>query len=164
MDDLRMTIVDECFMAAPADACLRVAADVERWPEILPHYRYVRFDRKDGFGQGRVEMSAWREFGGPLRWPTRWVSEMHLDKDAPAVHYRHVDGITRGMEVTWAFQARARGTHVRLTHTWDGPDWPLIGRFAWRHVIAPHFVSFIASRTLAGVAAEAERVSRPAHA
>jgi hypothetical protein len=55
-----------------------------------------------------------------------------------------------------------RGTHVRITHAWDGPRWPLIGGLAWQLVIGPHFVSFIAGRTLAGVAREAERRVRSA--
>jgi len=29
-------------MHAPADRIFALAADVERWPERLPHYRYVR--------------------------------------------------------------------------------------------------------------------------
>lgn len=152
-----MTIVDERFMAAPADTCFHVAADVERWPDILPHYRHVRFHERRGFGHGRVEMAAWRDFAGPLRWPTWWVSDMRAEPDTPAVHYTHVDGITRGMDVIWSFEPRDHGTHVRILHTWDGPEWPVIGDFAWRQVIAPRFVSVIASRTLAGVAAEAER-------
>lgn len=155
-----MTLTDMKLMHAPADACFRVAADVERWPEILGHYRLVRFHEKEDFGTGRVEMAAWRVFAGPLRYPTWWVSEMSVDPDEPAVHYRHVDGITRGMIVKWAFQAVAADkTLVVLTHAWDGPGWPLVGGFAWRHVIGPHFVSAIARRTLAGVAAEAERIA-----
>ena len=154
-----MTIVDERFIAAPAESCFRVAADVERWPEILPHYRYVRFLRKRGFGTGTVAMSATRDFGGPLRWPTWWTSEMRVEADKPAVHYRHIAGITRGMTVTWSFAPRSNGTHVVITHTWSGPRWPLIGGFAWKHVIAPYFVSAIARRTLAGVAAAAEQAN-----
>jgi ribosome-associated toxin RatA of RatAB toxin-antitoxin module len=153
-----MTIVDERFIAAPAGSCFRVAADVERWPDILPHYRYVRFLEKDTFGRGVVAMSAWRDFGGPLRWPTWWTSQMRAEPDVPAVHYQHIAGITRGMTVTWSFVPRTGGTHVSITHEWHGPPWPLIGGIAWKHVIAPFFVSVIAQRTLAGVAAEAERV------
>lgn len=153
-----MTTTDIHVMRAPADDCFNVAADVERWPEILPHYRWVHFHEKRGFGNGRVEMAAWRDFLGPLRYPTWWVSEMRVDVTEPAVYYRHVDGITRGMNVKWAFQSLpGRTTRVVLTHSWSGPSWPLIGGIAWRHVIGPHFVSAIARRTLAGVAAEAER-------
>jgi hypothetical protein len=155
-----MTITDELVMRAPADLCFRVAADVERWPTILPHYRWVRFRERRAFATGRVEMAAWRDFGGPARYPTWWVSEMSCDGAEPAVYYRHVEGVTRGMNVKWSFAPASDGTHVRITHAWDGPPWPLVGDLAWRHIIAPHFVSAIASRTLAGVAAEAERLAR----
>ncbi|MGH7575439.1 MAG: SRPBCC family protein [Longimicrobiales bacterium] len=154
-----MKIVDELFMHARADVCFDVAADVERWPDVLSHYRWVRFLDKRGFGHGRVEMAAWREFVGPARYPTWWVSEMRSDAAEPAVYYRHVRGVTTGMDVKWAFRPTDAGTHVRITHDWRGPAWPLIGRFSWQHVIAPHFVSAIAGRTLRGVAAEAERLS-----
>ena len=152
-----MIRIDEHLTHAPRDVCYQVGADVERWPDILPHYRYVRFQRKEGFATGRVEMSAWRGFAGPLRWPTWWVSEMTTDPSLPVVRYTHVDGITKGMDVVWEFENHARGTLVRIIHEWDGPRWPLIGRFAADHVIGPHFVSVIARRTLAGVTAEAER-------
>lgn len=155
-----MTTVDERLMAAPVDVCFRVAADVERWPHILPHYRWVRFHEKKAFGTGRVEMAAWRDFAGPVRYPTWWVSDMHLDTSEPAMHFTHVDGITRGMEVKWSFTARSDGTHVCITHAWQGPRWPLIGGAAWRLVIGPHFVSAIAARTLRGIGAEAERRAR----
>jgi ribosome-associated toxin RatA of RatAB toxin-antitoxin module len=151
-----MTTVDERIIAAPPDLCFRVAADVERWPDILPHYRFVKRHSADR-GSGRVEMSAWRDFVGPVRYPTWWLSDMRLEPDEPAIYFVHVDGVTRRMDVKWSFQPHPAGAHVRITHAWDGPRWPLIGGFAWKHVIGPHFVSFIAARTLAGVAREAER-------
>ena len=51
-------------------------------------------------------------------------------------------------------------TRVCISHAWPGPPWPLVGRLAWQHVIAPYFVRAIAQRTLAGVAAEAARQNR----
>ena len=152
-----MTIIDEHVIRAPADVCFRVAADVERWPEILPHYRWVRFHDKQSFGHGVVEMAAWRNFGGPVKYPTWWVSQMRVANDEPAVYYKHIDGITRGMDVKWEFHARKDETFVRLYHTWDGPAWPLISSLAAEWVILPHFVSAIAQKTLAGVARAAER-------
>lgn len=152
-----MIRLDERLVQAPPETCFRVAADVERWPEILPHYRWVRFHEKTGFGTGRVEMAAWRDFGGPLRYPTWWVSDMEIDQDVPVVRYTHVDGITRGMDVRWEFHPTGQGTLVRVIHEWDGPGWPLIGGFAARRVIGPLFVSAIARRTLLGVGTEAER-------
>jgi hypothetical protein len=143
---------------APAQICFQVAADVERWPNILPHYRWVRFHRRDDFGHGLVEMSAFRDFPGGVRYPTWWMSDMRSDSEEPAVYYRHVRGITRGMDVKWSFQPRADGsTFVRIVHEWNGPEWPLISGIAANLVIGPHFVSAIAQRTLAGVGREAER-------
>lgn len=153
-----MTRIDEERTAAPVEACFRAGADVEAWPRILPHYRWVRFRKKDGFAQGVVEMAAWRPFG-VIGYPTWWVSEMWHDPDAPAVFYRHVDGITRGMDVRWEFRPDGDGTHIRIVHEWDGPRWPVIGKVAARAVIGPVFVSAIAARTLRGVAAEARRLA-----
>lgn len=152
-----MRTVDEEHCNAPPDLCFRVAADVEGWPRILSHYRWVRFQRKDGFAEGLVEMAAWRPFG-PLKYPTWWVSEMRHDPDGRRVLYKHVDGITRGMDVRWEVRPLpGGGSHLRIVHEWEGPDWPFVGPLAADLVIGPHFVSHIAGRTLAGVRREAER-------
>lgn len=148
--------VDERISTAPPDLCFRTAADVERWPEILPHYRWVRFHRRDGFASGRVEMAAWRRFG-PLAYPTWWMSEMRHDPAARTVTYRHVDGITRGMDVVWEVTELEEGrTRLRIVHRWGGPGWPIVGTWAAEAVIGPHFISHIARKTLAGVARAAE--------
>ena len=152
-----MIRIDERATQASPDHVYRTAADVERWPDVLPHYRWVRFREKRGFADGIVEMAAWRDFGGPLRWPTWWLSEMDSDPAVPIVRYRHIDGITKGMDVRWEFiSAVGGGTLVRIVHEWDGPDWPLISGIAANAVIGPHFVSAIAERTLAGICAAAE--------
>jgi ribosome-associated toxin RatA of RatAB toxin-antitoxin module len=131
------------------------AADVERWPDWLAHYRSVRVLERRGPDAALVEMAAWRPFG-PLRWPTWWVSEMTIEREAPRVRYRHVRGITTGMDVAWEFAPHPDGTLVTITHWWDGPPWPLIRRPAALWVIGPVFVHGIASRTLAGIARAAE--------
>lgn len=149
-----MRTVDRVRMRAPVDRVLAAAADVERWPEILSHYRWVRMlERRDG--GGLVEMAAWRPFG-VLRYPTWWVSEMRVDPAAPAVHYRHVRGITTGMDVVWRLEPRDDETEVTIVHEWTGPRWPLIGRPAANWVIGPVFIHGIASRTLAGIARAVE--------
>lgn len=160
---------NELVVEAPTDVTFRTAADVERWPEILPHYRWVTFHRKDGFGRGRVEMAAHRYFG-PVPYPTWWVSEMAADPGERVIRYRHVDGITEGMEVEWRLTpagdagdgdgAGPDRTRVVIVHEWDGPGWPLIGRFAAERVIGPHFVHVVADRTLAGIRDRAEREAR----
>ena len=151
-----MIQVDRRDVRAPLQRVFACAADVERWPEWLAHYRWVRFleRRPDG---GLVEMAAWRSFG-PLRYPTWWVSEMRVDRDAPAVRYRHVRGITRGMDVAWTFASAGEDSvTVTITHRWNGPPWPLVRAAAAGLVIGPLFIHAVAQRTLAGIARTAER-------
>lgn len=150
-------IVDTLWTPASPERVFRHAADVERWPAILPHYRSVRFRRSGGEGHRVVEMAADRPFG-LLNWPTWWVSEMWVTPPRREVRYRHIEGITRGMEVLWSVESEAGGTRASIVHQWDGPAWPLIRGPAARWVIMPVFVHGIASRTLAGIgrAAEAE--------
>lgn len=179
-----LTTVDELVVRAPPGIIFDLARDVEHWPDHLPHYRYVRFDEKSNDGGGIVEMSANRPFG-PLGWPTWWRSVMRVhgaggasprsgapsltmtqaaelpplanSAAAPAVRFRHIGGITTGMDVEWTFSPAEAGTLVRIVHVWDGPGWPMIGKFAATAVIGPVFVHGIASRTLAGLGREAER-------
>jgi uncharacterized membrane protein len=154
-----MRTVDRTHMRAPMDRVFQAAADVERWPELLSHYRWVRMlERRPGGGV--VEMAAWRPFG-PVGYPTWWVSEMRLDHATPAVHYRHIDGITTGMDVVWQFVAGGGGTEVSIVHEWSGPAWPLISKPAAELVIGPVFVHGIASRTLAGIKRHVETGDRP---
>jgi hypothetical protein len=147
--------VDEIVVRAPLDACFQAGADVERWPARLPHYRWVRFQRRDGFGQGRVEMAARRPFG-PLSYPVWWVSEMTVDADRPAVRYRHVAGVTTGMDVEWTFADLGDGsTGITIVHEWDdGPHWPVpspLRRAVADRVIGPVFIHHVAARTLRGI-------------
>jgi hypothetical protein len=175
--------VDEILIRAPLERVFQVASGIECWPAILPHYRWVRFlHRRDG--GGTVEMAAWRPFG-LLRYPVWWVSEMTVDRRACEVRYRHVRGITRGMDVVWrlvpqrnvlqdsalpspSFRVGTRsGTAqpetvlVTVVHEWRGPAWPLVGPLAASLVIGPVFIRGIASRTLAGIKRELEREHGP---
>lgn len=146
--------VDRRLVRADVARAFTAGAAVERWPEWLPHYRWVRFlERRDN--GGLVEMAAWRPFG-PVNYPTWWVSEMTLEPDAPRIRYKHVRGITRGMDVAWDFEPHSQGVLVTITHVWDGPSWPLVGRTAANLIIGPVFIHGIASRTLEGVARQAE--------
>jgi len=151
-----MRTEDRLFMRAPLERVFQAAANVERWPELLSHYRWVRMleRRPDG---GVVEMAAWRPFGR-LKCPAWWVSEMWVDVATPAVRYRHVRGITTGMAVEWRLQPCYEGTDVTIVHEWDGPRWPVIRRPAAEWVIGPVFVHGIASRTLAGIRQAVEQL------
>jgi ribosome-associated toxin RatA of RatAB toxin-antitoxin module len=136
-------------MRAPLDRVFQAAADVERWPSLLAHYRWVTMRERRPSG-GVVEMAAWRPFG-IFRYPTWWVSEMWIDRERAEVRYRHLEGVTRGMDVAWRLQPMGEETEVRIIHEWAGPPWPLLGRPAAEWVIGPVFIHGIASRTLAGI-------------
>jgi SAM-dependent methyltransferase len=165
-NDRRMTTVDERLVRAPLPAIFALARDVERWPRVLRHYRYVRFRSRTRDTGGLVEMSANRPFG-PIGWPTYWTSLMAVREsengNGPEIRFRHVAGVTTGMDVAWTFEAAGDATRVRIVHVWNGPRWPVIGAIAARAVIGPVFVHGIASRTLAGLAAEAERMQASTH-
>ena len=150
-----MSVLDELVVHCPVRRIFELARDVERWPDYLPHYRFVRFNERASDGGGVVEMSANRPFGA-VNWPTWWRSDMEVIDSAPAVRFRHIAGITKGMDVEWSFEQTAIGTHVRVLHVWNGPRWSLLSDVAARMVIGPVFVHGIASRTLAGLAHVAE--------
>ncbi len=150
-----MRTEDRLVMQAPLGRVFAAAADVERWPQLLGHYRWVRMLERRADG-GIVEMAAWRPFG-VFNYPTWWVSEMWVDRAALAVRYRHIRGITAGMDVEWRLASTEVGTEVTIVHEWRGPAWPLIRRPAADWVIGPVFVHGIASRTLAGIRRAVER-------
>ena len=149
-----MRTVDLLETRAAPDRIFALASEVERWPERLPHYRFVRVLR-DGTTPRVVAMSANRPFG-PLGWPTWWTSEMWIDAAARVVRYRHIRGVTTGMAVEWRIEPTATGSRVTLVHEWSGPPWGPLRRPAAEWVIGPVFVHGIASRTLAGLGRLAE--------
>lgn len=156
-----METVDRRLVKAPWRTMFDLAKKVEDWPAHLSHYRYVKFRERASDGGGIVEMSADRPFG-PVGWPTWWLSEMSVDDGAPAIRFRHIEGITRGMDVEWTFRSVPGATEVTIVHVWDGPPLPFIGIPAATMVIGPVFIHGIASRTLAGLASAAERQARRA--
>lgn len=151
-----METVDEQVVRADVRTMFEVTRHVDEWPAQLAHYRFVRFRESATDGGGLVEMSANRPFG-PIGWPTWWLSEMEVDHATPTIRFRHVQGVTAGMDVEWSFTPTDAGTRVRVLHVWDGPRWPVIGIIAATRVIGPVFIHGIASRTLAGLARVAER-------
>ena len=144
-----MHIVNERRFACPPGEAFTRAARVDRWPALLPHYRWVRFLAGGPEEGGVVEMAARRAFGR-LGWPVWWRSRMWVDPRRREVRYRHIAGVTRGMEVRWQIEPDGGGSQVRVLHAWDegprlaGPLAPAVGR----GIILPLFVHFIADQTL----------------
>ncbi len=156
-----MTTRDTGHARVPVRDMFDMVRAVEHWPTHLSHYRGVRMLERDLQGGGVVEMSADRPFG-MFRWGTWWRSLMEVDHARPAVRFRHVAGLTTGMEVEWAFvphpegSAGETGTRITLLHLWSGWRLPLVGPLVALTVIGPVFVHGIASRTIAGLVRAAE--------
>lgn len=130
-----------CLMRAPIDRIFPLAAEVERWPQLLPHYRYVR-RVPDADGRRRFAMGARR---GPI--PVRWEA---IQRPLPAerrIEFVHVGGLTRGMQVAWRFETTEDGTDVSIEHQLR-LRWPVLGDWIARHVVGPQFIEAIAGRTL----------------
>ena len=137
------------FMNAPYERIFPLAAEVERWPQILPHYRYVRAV-PDPNGERRFAMRARR---GPI--PVTWEA---VQRPLPAerrIEFEHTGGVTRGMWVAWRFEERDGGVDVSIEHRLD-LRWPLIGELVARTIIGPQFIEAIAGKTLRRVKALAE--------
>jgi aromatase len=126
----------------PADTIYRYAAQVERWPRILPHYRDVRVLAADGPAR-LVEMKARRGWI-----PLWWCARQTLLPEARRIRFTHVRGITRGMEVEWRLDPVDRGeVAVSIVHDLR-LRWPLIGPMVARAIIGPMFVEPTARATL----------------
>ena len=136
-----MRSVLRVVMGAPLERIFALAADVERWPAILPHYRYVR-PLPDPDGERRFAMGARR---GPI--PVSWEAIQRPMPERRTIEFVHTGGVTKGMWVAWQFEPTAEGTDVSIEHRLELP-WPIIGGFAADRIIGPHFIEAIAGRTL----------------
>lgn len=126
---------------ADPDAIFALAAAVEDWPSILPHYRSVRVLRERGHRR-LVEMAAQRD-GFPVRWTA--IQELHPSERR--ITFRHVRGVTRGMDVAWSLTPAGSGIDVAIWHAFT-PPWPLVPDALIRLAIGELFVENIAAKTL----------------
>ena len=124
-----------------------LAADIARWPEILPHYRWVKIlEKRDG--EVEAEMAA-RHKGVPLWWRTI----QRPIKEQKRIEFSHIGGITRGMQVQWTFTpVQNDGTEwlVEIHHQFH-PPWPPPGPWFAKRVIGEMFVKQVANKTLAKI-------------
>ena len=136
-----MESTTEIMIAAHPDAVFNLAATVEDWPRILPHYRWVR--RLTGAGPRRiVEMAAWRDF-----YPVRWKAVVEPVPAERKLRFTHVGGPVRGMEVEWRITPVEGGSHVAIHHRLD-PRLPVIGRLFAEYIANRLFIQNIAAKTL----------------
>lgn len=146
-------------IAAPPEFVFSLAADVLAWPRMLPHYRYVRLvsgDSAPRSGERVITMSA-RRSGIPIT----WTAQQRLRPEDGVIEYRHLAGLSRGMEVRWTVTEVGQETEVVIDHVLEGGGWWMrLPLATW--VAGDVFVRSIADRTLSGVKREAEALTRGA--
>jgi ribosome-associated toxin RatA of RatAB toxin-antitoxin module len=118
----------------------QMAAQVDKWPDILPHYRWVRVLQRRR-RRTTVEMAARRG-----RLPVSWTAVQEVFP-YERITYKHIKGFTTGMDVTWSFKSVEEGVQVVITHDFS-LSWPLVGGFVSRYIVGGLFVKPIAARTL----------------
>src|ERR1700741_1460405 len=98
------------LMHAPKMEIFETAANLELWPEILPHYRYIRFPER-GTDRNIVVMAAERS-GIPIS----WTSEQIIDRSRLEIRFNHLKAWTKGMRVVWTFSDDSDGVLVTISH------------------------------------------------
>jgi ribosome-associated toxin RatA of RatAB toxin-antitoxin module len=86
------------------------AANLELWPKILPHYRYIHYLEQSP-SRNTVVMGATRS-GIPIS----WTSEQIIDREKCEVRFHHLKAWTKGMRVVWTFEETPTGVLVKISH------------------------------------------------
>ena len=97
-------------MRAPKMSIFETAANLELWPKILPHYRYIHYLERSP-NRNVVVMAATRS-GIPIS----WTSEQIIDHDKLEIHFHHLKAWTKGMHVVWTFEENPAGVVVQILH------------------------------------------------
>ena len=97
-------------MHAPKMLIFETAANLESWPKILPHYRYIHYLERSP-NRNVVVMAATRS-GIPIS----WTSEQIIDREKCEVGFHHLKAWTKGMRVVWTFEDTPTGVLVKILH------------------------------------------------
>jgi len=127
-------------MHAPKTAIFDTAANLELWPKILPHYRYIRFLERSP-DRNLVVMAA-RRSGIPIS----WTSEQIIDRDKFEIHFHHLKAWTKGMRVVWTFSDTPDGVLVTISHDLRFRI-PVLTPFI-DPIIGDFFIHHVANKTL----------------
>lgn len=156
-----MNNINTITIQAPYERIFPLAAKVEDWAEILPHYRYVRVLKRKG-NRKLVRMSAWRNFI-PVTWTAVQTVIEGTDEMPGRIIFHHTKGLVRGMDVAWTFEPdhERREVLVRITHHLHRPPFPIkiLGRKGIDLIAGRLFIGNIAGKTLKRVKELAERES-----
>jgi ribosome-associated toxin RatA of RatAB toxin-antitoxin module len=125
---------------APRETIFDTAANLELWPKILPHYRYIRYLARS-VEKNVVFMAATRS-GIPIS----WTSEQIIDRKQWEIRFHHLKAWTRGMRVVWTFKPISNGVRVEILHDLHFRIRPLAPIV--EPIIGNFFIGNIANKTL----------------
>jgi ribosome-associated toxin RatA of RatAB toxin-antitoxin module len=137
------------IMNASEEAIFEAAANLQRWPRFLPHYRYIHYYQK-GPIRNLVKMAARRGFI-----PISWVSEQTIDRERREIRFKHLRAWTKGMNVVWRFHRLPAGVQVEIIHELDFRVPPLAP--VAERIIGGFFINHIAAQTLQHMKAFVEK-------
>jgi ribosome-associated toxin RatA of RatAB toxin-antitoxin module len=157
LTNLRATAMhktNSIIMHAPRADIFETAANLELWPKILPHYRYIRYLERSP--QRNVVIMAATRSGIPIS----WTSEQIIDRDKIEVRFHHLKAFTKGMHVVWSFQQTDAGVLVEIAHDLSFRV-PALAPVA-EVLIGDFFIHRIANKTLQCMKAHLESQSKHA--
>ena len=128
------------IMRASKMAIFETAANLENWPKILPHYRYIKYLER-GENRNVVMMAATRS-GIPIS----WTSEQIIDREKIEVRFHHLKAFTKGMFVVWTFKETPSGVLVEIAHDLNFRVRALAP--VMEPIIGDFFIGHAANRTL----------------
>ncbi|MEO5720342.1 MAG: SRPBCC family protein [Chthoniobacterales bacterium] len=128
------------IMRAPKQKIFETAANLERWPDFLPHYRSITYLERSPT-RNLVVMAATRS-GIPIS----WTSEQIIDRDKLEVHFHHLKAFTKGMRVVWTLTDTPEGVLVQIVHNLKFRV-PALAPIA-DPIVGTFFISYVAGQTL----------------
>jgi ribosome-associated toxin RatA of RatAB toxin-antitoxin module len=148
------------YIQGPLPRIFQLAADIQNWPTLLPHYREVVIQEQSEGGRRKlVEMAAVRaDFPVPgINFPVRWRSVQICEPEHGRILFKHRAGLAVGMWVVWQLTPDpwGRGVQVTISHELTYPFTLLNGWFA-QNLVGHQFVANIAGRTLSVIKALVE--------
>jgi ribosome-associated toxin RatA of RatAB toxin-antitoxin module len=128
------------IMHASRAEIFETVANLELWPKILPHYRYIKY--LECTPQRNVVIMAASRSGIPIS----WTSEQIIDLEKFEVHFHHLKAFTKGMFVVWTLKETPAGVLVEIAHDLNFRV-PALASLA-EPIIGDFFIHYIANQTL----------------
>ncbi len=143
-----MNCENSILIRAPLENIFAVTSNLESWPTILPHYRWIRVLDRNGSAM-TVNMAARRGLPRPFSrgWlPIQWTSRYEADADVHELRFHHLKAFTKGMDVKWTYTPTPEGVLVRISHQLNRQS--AFGRWFAHRILGELFIKPVAAQTL----------------